>query len=40
MPIAQNNPAVRSATDADPHRTFARRAGDRHQSAHALRDLI
>jgi len=26
--------------NADPHRTLARRAGDRHQPAHALRDLI
>ncbi len=26
--------------NADPHRAFARRAGDRHQPAHALRDLI
>ena len=26
--------------NADPHRTFAGRAGDRHQPAHALRDLI
>src|SRR5215213_8891292 len=26
--------------DADPHRALARRAGDRHQPAHALRDLI
>ncbi|MGY4334582.1 hypothetical protein ACVWWG_008999 [Bradyrhizobium sp. LB7.2] len=26
--------------NADPHRAFARRTGDRHQSAHALRDLI
>src|SRR5262249_6431666 len=26
--------------NADPHRTFTRRAGDRHQPAHALRDLI
>ena len=26
--------------NADPHRPFAGRAGDRHQPAHALRDLI
>lgn len=26
--------------NADPHRAFARRAGDRHQPAHALGDLI
>ena len=26
--------------NADPHRTLAGRAGDRHQPAHALRDLI
>ena len=26
--------------NADPHRAFAGRAGDRHQPAHALRDLI
>ena len=26
--------------NADPHRALARRAGDRHQPAHALRDLI
>src|ERR1019366_6293470 len=26
--------------DADPHRSLARRAGDRQQPAHALRDLI
>ena len=26
--------------DADPHRALAGRAGDRHQPAHALRDLI
>ena len=26
--------------DADPHRALARRAGDRHQPAHTLRDLI
>ena len=39
--MAQNSPAVRSATgDADAHRALAGRAGDRHQPAHALRDLI
>ena len=26
--------------DADPHRPLARQAGDRHQPAHALRDLV
>ena len=41
MPMAQNSPPVRSAIgNADPHRPFAGSAGDRHQPAHALRDLI
>ena len=41
MPSAQNRPA-REVGDrnADPHRPLPRQAGDRHQSAHALRDLI
>ena len=26
--------------DADAHRALARQAGDRHQPAHALRDLV
>ena len=41
MPIAQNSPAVRSATGM-PTRIGPSpgRAGDRHQPAHALRDLI
>ena len=41
MPSAQNSPAVRSATGM-PTRIgpCAGRAGDRHQSAHALRDLV
>ena len=41
MPIAANRPAQRSATGM-PTRTgpLARQAGDRHQPAHALRDLV
>ena len=41
MPIAQNSPAVRVRHgNADPHGAAAARARDRHQPAHALRDLI
>ena len=41
MPRAQNSPGGEVGDgDADPHRPFAGRAGDRHQPAHALRDLI
>ncbi len=41
MPSAQNRPGGEIGDgNADPHRAFAGRAGDRHQPAHALRDLI
>ena len=41
MPSAANSPArqVRHR-DADTHRPLPRQPGDRHQSAHALRDLV
>ena len=41
MPSAQNSPAVRSAIGM-PTRTgpWPGQAGDRHQAAHALRDLV
>ncbi len=41
MPVAQKSPGCEIGHgNADPHRAFAGRAGDRHQPAHALRDLI
>ena len=41
MPSASRFPAVRSLIgDADTHRALARQAGDRHEPAHALHDLI
>ena len=41
MPWAQKMPAVRSAIgNADAHRPVAGLAGDRHQPAHALGDLV
>jgi hypothetical protein len=41
MPCAQKRPGVEVGDrDADAHRPLARQAGDRHQPAHALRDLV
>ena len=41
MPSDANSPALRSAIgNADAHRSLPRQAGDRHQPAHALRDLV
>ena len=41
MPMAQNSPGGEVGhRKADPHRPAAGRASDRHQPAHALRDLI
>ena len=39
--MAQNSPAAQVGDrNADPHRPLAGQAGDRHQPAHALGDLI
>ena len=41
MPSAANSPALKIGNrNADAHRPVSRQAGDRHQPAHALRDLV
>ena len=41
MPSAQNSPAREVGDrDADAHRPLPGQPGDRHQPAHALRDLV